>query len=63
MAFLMGRQREFSFDEEDEELGDLVGNMKLATYYHDLARDLSVLEPKAPKDVYKMHLIENRHRK
>lgn len=35
--------------------------MKLADYYLELARDLSVEEPKAPKDIYKMHLIENRH--
>jgi len=61
LAFMLSRQREFGFDEDDEELGDLIGNMKLSSYYHELARDLSVEEPKAPKDVYKMHLIENRH--
>ena len=61
LAFLLGRQRAFSFEEEDDDLGELIGNMKLADYYLELARDLSVEEPKAPKDIYKMHLIENRH--
>jgi len=59
LAFLLGRQRYFNFEEEDEELSDLIGNAKLETYYHELAKDLSVEEPKAPKDIYKMHLIDN----
>lgn len=61
LAFMLGRQRYFAFDEEDEDLDNLIGNMKLSSYYKELGRDLSVEEPKAPKDIYKMHLIENRH--
>jgi hypothetical protein len=61
LAFMAGRQRSFFLEEDDDELSDLVGNMKLPAFYHELARDLSVEEVKAPKDIYKMHLIENRN--
>jgi len=61
LAFMAGRQRAFFLNEDDDEFGDLIGNMKLSQFYRELARDLSVEEAKAPKDIYKMHLIENRH--
>ena len=61
LCFILGRHRAFSIEEENEELLNLMGNEKLSSHYRQLARDLSVEEAKAPKDVYKMHLIENRH--
>ena len=61
LCFILGRHRAFSIEEENEDLLNLMGNDKLSSHYRQLARDLSVEEAKAPKDVYKMHLIENRH--
>jgi hypothetical protein len=35
-------------------------NTRLSEQYLGLARDLDVMEAKAPEDVYKMHLVEGR---
>ncbi|KIY99543.1 26S proteasome regulatory subunit N1, partial [Monoraphidium neglectum] len=49
---------------EDEALRDslreIISNSKLSEHYLALARDLDVMEPKVPEDVYKSHLIEGR---
>lgn len=43
-----------------ESLREVVSNSKLSEHFLALARDLDVMEPKAPEDVYKTHLIEGR---
>jgi hypothetical protein len=35
-------------------------NTRLSEQYLSLARDLDVMEAKAPEDVYKMHLVDGR---
>jgi len=47
-------------DEEREVLREIIGNVKLSEHYLHLARDLDVLEPRAPEDVYKLHLLDDR---
>ena len=37
---------------------DIMSNTRLSERYLALARDLDVLEPKIPEDVYKMHLVD-----
>lgn len=37
-----------------------MSNSKLAEQFLTLARDLDVMEPKLPEDVYKMHLVDAR---
>lgn len=39
---------------------EIISNSKLSEYFMELARDLDVMEPKVPDDVYKMHLVEGR---
>lgn len=41
-----------------QELETMNGNVQLPQQYLDLARDLDVMEPKLPDDVYKSHLVE-----
>lgn len=43
-----------------ESLRDINSNSKLAEHFTALARDLDVMEPKSPEDVYKSHLSDGR---
>lgn len=43
---------------EREALREIISNSRLAEHYLGLARDLDVMEPKLPEDVYKSHLAE-----
>ncbi|KAK9865857.1 hypothetical protein WJX84_007244 [Apatococcus fuscideae] len=43
-----------------ESLQGIVGNARLSEWYLALARDLDVMEPRTPDDVYKLHLAEGR---
>lgn len=44
----------------DEELTELASNTKLNEFYIALAKDLDVLDPKTPEQIYKSHLEEKR---
>ena len=58
LAFMLGRAHVNVQLEEDEEANELVGNARLSEHYLLLAKDLDVLEPKTPEDIYKSHLAE-----
>ena len=58
MAFILARHRASYVDEEDDELNNLIGNEKLSECFLHLARDVDVMEPKTPEDIYKSHLGE-----
>ncbi|KAG1355160.1 hypothetical protein COCNU_07G012720 [Cocos nucifera] len=47
-------------DDDGEALQDIVNNVKLSEGYLTLARDVEVMEPKSPEDIYKAHLIDGR---
>uniref|UniRef100_A0A2P2M5D6 26S proteasome non-ATPase regulatory subunit 2 homolog n=3 Tax=Rhizophora mucronata TaxID=61149 RepID=A0A2P2M5D6_RHIMU len=47
-------------DEEREVLQDIINNIKLSEGYLTLARDIEVMEPKSPEDIYKAHLLDGR---
>lgn len=47
-------------DEEREVLREIISNSKLSEHFLALARDLDVMEPKVPEDVYKTHLTDGR---
>ncbi|KAK3134483.1 hypothetical protein QOZ80_6AG0549770 [Eleusine coracana subsp. coracana] len=52
---------EITADENDKEvLQEIVYNTKLSEGYLTLARDIEVMEPKSPEDIYKVHLIDGR---
>lgn len=58
MAFLIARQRiwfEVS-DEEDPELQECLNNSKLTEHFKSLGKELNILDPKTPDDIYKTHL-------
>ncbi|CAL1394127.1 unnamed protein product [Linum trigynum] len=67
-CYILGRQGiTFELDEDmcadDEEryaMQDIINNAKLSEGYLALARDIEVMEPKSPEDIYKAHLLDGR---
>ena len=47
-------------NEEQEEVANCLGNTKLSEYFKALAKELNILEPKTPEDIYKSHLENQR---
>lgn len=41
-------------DEDREMLQEIINNSKLSEGYLTLARDIEVMEPKSPEDIYKV---------
>ncbi|KAK5692984.1 proteasome regulatory particle base subunit [Elasticomyces elasticus] len=65
LAFIIARQRlviDLSDEEAeaDPELQECLNNAKLPEHFHSLARELNILDPKAPEDIYKSHLESSR---
>jgi 26S proteasome regulatory subunit N1 len=59
MAFMLGRQRN-PYETTNEELSHIISNEKLSEHFKSLARDLDVLEPKHPDQIFKTHLEERK---
>lgn len=55
LAYHLARQM-VNIELEDEELNEILSNAKLTERFISLARELDVLEPKVPEDIYKSHL-------
>ncbi|GKU93044.1 hypothetical protein SLEP1_g6682 [Rubroshorea leprosula] len=47
-------------DNEREACQEILNNAKLSEGYLTLARDIEVMEPKSPEDIYKAHLLDGR---
>lgn len=64
LAFILGRQRICleleGEDAEDVELQECMNNVKLPEYFKSLAKELNILDPKVPEDIYKSHLESSR---
>lgn len=64
MALSVARQQIWleapSEDEEDQELVECLSNTKLSDHFKSLAKELNILEPKMPEDIYKSHLESTR---
>ena len=52
--------KEKKYQTEDEELSKIISNEKLSEHFKSLARDLDVLEPKHPDQIFKAHLEERK---
>lgn len=59
MTLLLGRHQVF-FEFDDQKLSELNSNMNLHQYFHSLARELDIMEPKTPEAIYKTHLEHTR---
>lgn len=59
LAFLLARQS-IVLDTGDLDLNELMSNARLSENFLALARDLDIMEPKVPEDIYKSHLEPSR---
>ncbi len=64
MAFLLARQQiwiDYPIEnEEDEIIAECLSNVKLPVHFKNMAKELNLLEPKTPEDIYKSHLESSR---
>ena len=62
MAFLIARQRIWFdvSDDDDPELQDCLNNTRLPDHFKALGKELNILDPKTPDDIYKTHLESSR---
>ncbi|KAK3062687.1 proteasome regulatory particle base subunit, partial [Teratosphaeriaceae sp. CCFEE 6253] len=64
LAFIIGRQRlAIDLEAEDDDtrvLQECLDNSKLSEHFQALAKELNVLDPKVPEDIYKSHLESSR---
>jgi 26S proteasome regulatory subunit N1 len=63
MAFLIARQRvwlDIDDEEENEALTNCLYGTQLSAHFKELGKELNILEPKTPEDIYKSHLESNR---
>ncbi|CDI98389.1 26s proteasome regulatory particle subunit [Echinococcus multilocularis] len=65
LAYLLGRHQfivpyDEVIAEEDEDLAEMLGNTRLSEHFLSLARELDIMDPKLPEDVYKQHLEPTR---
>ncbi|GAM85056.1 hypothetical protein ANO11243_030590 [Dothideomycetidae sp. 11243] len=65
LAFLIGRQRiciDLSGEEREVDPGlqECLDNTKLAEHFNSLGKELNILDPKVPEDIYKSHLESSR---
>jgi 26S proteasome regulatory subunit N1 len=58
LGYILGSQKVYipAVEAEYEAAVEPMGNTQLSAFYLDLAKDLDVLEPKSPADVFKDHL-------
>lgn len=63
LACIVSRSRMVLELDGEDDLNEIIGNVRLGTYFLSLARDLDVLEPKHPDDVYKSKLSEGGFRR
>jgi 26S proteasome regulatory subunit N1 len=64
MAFLVARQQIWlevpTETEEEQELAECLNNVQLHNHFKSLAKELNILDPKMPEDIFKTHLENNR---
>ena len=58
MGYILARQSTAIVEEDDEDLAEIMGNLTLSETFLGLAKELDVLEPKTPQQIYKSHLSE-----
>jgi 26S proteasome regulatory subunit N1 len=65
LSYILGRQQRYLELGDDiaeaEDLQEIMSNSHLNTNFLALARELDIMEPKKPEDIYKSHLEKASH--
>ncbi|PUU73527.1 armadillo-type protein [Tuber borchii] len=59
LAFLVARQQ-ISLDTPDQDINEALNNTRLSEHFAALGKELNILDPKTPEDIYKSHLENSR---
>ena len=57
---LSGQCNHFSCPNKNADVQEIISNVKLPEYFSYLAKELNLLEPKVPEDIYKSYLEDSR---
>ncbi|OBA19060.1 26S proteasome regulatory complex, non-ATPase subcomplex, Rpn1 subunit [Metschnikowia bicuspidata var. bicuspidata NRRL YB-4993] len=61
LGFLLAQQyNRFTYPGENEDVQEIISNVKLPEYFSYLTKELNLLEPRVPEDIYKSHLEDSR---
>jgi 26S proteasome regulatory subunit N1 len=63
LGFMLARQQ-INLETGDEEIQNILNNSLLSENFLQLGKELEILEPKTPEDIYKSHLenVRKSHR-
>lgn len=62
LGFILSQQNNgFKYPGENDEVQQCIANVKLTEYFKYLTKELNLLEPKIPEDIYKSHLENNKN--
>lgn len=57
LGFILSQQNNgFKYPGDNEEVQETISNVKLSEYYAYLVKELNLLDPRIPEDIYKSHL-------
>ncbi|KAI5962420.1 RPN1 [Candida pseudojiufengensis] len=57
LGFILSQQNSsFKLPDDNQEVQETISNVKLADYFQYLIKELNLLDPKVPEDIYKSHL-------
>lgn len=58
MGYMLARHHTAIVEEDDEDFAEILGNLTLSERFASLAKELDVVAPKTPEQIYKSHLSE-----
>lgn len=62
LGFILSQQyNRFKYPGENEDVQEVISNVKLPQFYSYLVKELNLLDPKVPEDIYKSHLEDSKY--
>lgn len=62
LGFILSLQfNRFKYPGENDEVQETISNVKLPEFYSYLVKELNLLDPKVPEDIYKSHLEDSKY--
>lgn len=57
LGYILAQQNNsFKYPGENQQVQDIIGNVQLFEFFNYLSKELNLLDPKIPEDIYKSHL-------